>query len=384
MEKISIQMLGGFILRSQDQTIDLVGYLGKQTASFLAYLCLNHNILVTKEKLIEMFWEDSKNPLNAMKFTVHRLRKCLEELPVSEAGSWILTQRGGYSFNCANLSLDIDALNIPLDVSSLNEEQTEALMQQYPGEFLPGLDQSWIYTYREQFWQLYLQRVQTAAQTLADQQRTQQAENILLKALQQDQYQDQLNYLYLKILLDQKKYARAIQHYEKISGSFYKEFGMEFQGQSQSLVYFVKANNEEKELTPVDYLAELESASEPAAFYCERPVFAKLVQNKRLEASRNQEPAVLVIVSLKVTDAKLSTQDSGDQLNRIIRSGLRANDVYTRFSKTQFGILMNVRQKEDTALVMDRLARRFYKKIPSSRCRLNYEYERLKEKSRQG
>ena len=36
MEKISIQMLGGFILRSQDQTIDLVGYLGKQTASFLA------------------------------------------------------------------------------------------------------------------------------------------------------------------------------------------------------------------------------------------------------------------------------------------------------------------------------------------------------------
>ena len=61
MEKISIQMLGGFILRSQDQTIDLVDYLGKQTASFLAYLCLNHNILVTKEKLIEMFWEDSKS-----------------------------------------------------------------------------------------------------------------------------------------------------------------------------------------------------------------------------------------------------------------------------------------------------------------------------------
>ena len=83
----------------------------------------------------------------------------------------------------------------------------------------------------------------------------------------------------------------------------------------------------------MDYLAELESASEPAAFYCERPVFAKLVQNKRLEACRNQEPAVLVIVSLKVTDPKLSTQDSGDQLNRIIRSGLRANDVYTRFSR---------------------------------------------------
>ena len=52
----------------------------------------------------------------------------------------------------------------------------------------------------------------------------------------------------------------------------------------------------------------------------------------------------------------------------------------TRFSKTQFGILMTVREKSDTALVMDRLTRRFYKKIASSRCRLHYDYEILNEK----
>lgn len=381
MERIKIQMLGGFILKTDKQKMDLIALLGKQTAAFLACLCLNHGTLVTKERLIELFWEDSKNPLNAMKFTVHRLRKYLEELPVAGADEWIVTQRGGYSFVCSNLELDIDELNKPLIPENLDGDQVEALAKLYPGEFLPGLDQSWIYTYREQYWQLYLQRVQAAALSLAEHHHEEQAETLLLKALQHDLYQDQLNYLYLKILLDQKKYARAIQHYEKISDSFYKEFGMEFQGKSQSLVYFVKADNEDQELTPLDYLSQLEGISEPSAFYCERPVFAKLVQSKCLEARRSAEPIVLLITHLKVLDAELSAQDCGDLMNRIIRSGLRANDVYTRFSKTQFGILMTVREKSDTALVMDRLTRRFYKKIASSRCRLHYDYQILNEET---
>ncbi|MFR5598492.1 MAG: AfsR/SARP family transcriptional regulator, partial [Holdemania filiformis] len=264
MERIRIQMLGGFILKTDKQKMDLIALLGKQTAAFLACLCLNHGTLVTKERLIELFWEDSKNPLNAMKFTVHRLRKYLEELPVAGADEWIVTQRGGYSFVCSNLELDIDELNKPLIPENLDGDQVEALAKLYPGEFLPGLDQSWIYTYREQYWQLYLQRVQAAALSLAEHHHEEQAETLLLKALQHDLYQDQLNYLYLKILLDQKKYARAIQHYEKISDSFYKEFGMEFQGKSQSLVYFVKADNEDQELTPLDYLSQLEGISEPS------------------------------------------------------------------------------------------------------------------------
>lgn len=36
MNRIKIQMLGGFILKTNDQTIDLVALLGKQTAAFLA------------------------------------------------------------------------------------------------------------------------------------------------------------------------------------------------------------------------------------------------------------------------------------------------------------------------------------------------------------
>ena len=79
---------------------------------------------------------------------------------------------------------------------------------------------------------------------------------------------------------------------------------MEFQGKSQSLVYFVKADNEDQELTPLDYLSQLEGISEPSAFYCERPVFAKLVQSKCLEARRSAEPIVLLITHLKVLDAE--------------------------------------------------------------------------------
>ena len=36
MERIRIQMLGGFILKTDKQKMDLIALLGKQTAAFLA------------------------------------------------------------------------------------------------------------------------------------------------------------------------------------------------------------------------------------------------------------------------------------------------------------------------------------------------------------
>ena len=38
MERIRIQMLGGFILKTDKQKMDLIALLGKQTEAFLAFL----------------------------------------------------------------------------------------------------------------------------------------------------------------------------------------------------------------------------------------------------------------------------------------------------------------------------------------------------------
>ena len=79
--------------------INLGATMGKQIASIFAYLILHRDRAVAKEQLIEIFWPDSRNPLNALKFAIFRLRKALEELPGAGGPDWIQTVRGGYRLN---------------------------------------------------------------------------------------------------------------------------------------------------------------------------------------------------------------------------------------------------------------------------------------------
>lgn len=86
--------------------------MGKQIASIFAYLILHRDRAVAKEQLIEIFWPDSRNPLNALKFAIFRLRKALEELPGAGGPDWIQTVRGGYRLNpAADFELDIAQLD---------------------------------------------------------------------------------------------------------------------------------------------------------------------------------------------------------------------------------------------------------------------------------
>lgn len=374
MAELRIGMLGSFSLEIQDQKINLIDLLGKQTAQVLAYLCFNHDTVITKDRLISLFWEDSKNPLNALKFTIYRIRKGLETLPQAGMADRIITQKGGYLFSGKGLNLDIEQLD-----SARSDEPAEALraVELYQGEFLESLDGGWIYSVRENSWQTLIHLIQKTAEVLTDQNQIEDAEALLMRGLKFDPYQDQLNYQYLKLLLDEKKYARAIKHYEKISSSFYKEFGMEFQGKTQSLIYFVSASQSEKNISPKEYLENLDINQGQRAFYCERAVFQKLVQNKVLESKRTQDVFLLVMMNLKINDPALDRNQCGDQLNQIIRGSLRASDVFTRFSETQFGLLLTVRETEDVHTIAERLIRKFNKKIPAMACRVHYEYEIL-------
>ena len=62
--------MGSFTLRVRGKEINLGAAMGKQIASIFAYLILHRDRAVAKEQLIEIFWPDSRNPLNALKFAI--------------------------------------------------------------------------------------------------------------------------------------------------------------------------------------------------------------------------------------------------------------------------------------------------------------------------
>lgn len=61
---------GVFYPPGAGKEINLGASMGKQIASIFAYLILHRDRAVAKEQLIEIFWPDSRNPLNALKFAI--------------------------------------------------------------------------------------------------------------------------------------------------------------------------------------------------------------------------------------------------------------------------------------------------------------------------
>lgn len=145
--KYSFQLLGDFSVSIENTTIHLRGLLGNQLSSLFAYFLYNHTQSVSKEKIIDTFWQDSENPANALKFAIFRLRNTLKKIDEFKDIDWILTVNGGYQINeNISFSLDIDAFeqNI-LDAKQKNDiSYLENAVNMYQGSFLDGIDADWI------------------------------------------------------------------------------------------------------------------------------------------------------------------------------------------------------------------------------------------------
>ena len=75
MENYFIKLWGTPTLRENGRSLPLNEILGKQLTELLCYFLIHRGELVSHDRLIELFWPESVNPQNALKFAVHRLRK---------------------------------------------------------------------------------------------------------------------------------------------------------------------------------------------------------------------------------------------------------------------------------------------------------------------
>ena len=79
MPMVEVRALGRFEIYVDDQLVS--GQIGrsKKLKHLAEYLILNHHRAVPNDEIIEALWpnEESKNPRNALKILVHRLRTTL-------------------------------------------------------------------------------------------------------------------------------------------------------------------------------------------------------------------------------------------------------------------------------------------------------------------
>lgn len=98
---IKISLFSRLVMIYNDNEIILSDYLGKQLLILLEMLIYYRQNAFSNDLIIEAIWSHHKNPRNAMKYSIHRLRMKLVEIPGLENLDFIVTAANGYILNPA-------------------------------------------------------------------------------------------------------------------------------------------------------------------------------------------------------------------------------------------------------------------------------------------
>lgn len=189
---------------------------------------------------------------------------------------------------------------------------------------------------------------------------------------------DEWQSLKIDALMGMNRYKEAYQLYDATSKMFFEELGItpsermmnQFQEMSERMGRKYHAAGEIKEdLKEPEY--------EDGAFYCSLPSFRDNYRLVRRLIERNGQSAFLMVCSL--TDGNGHPMENREkldvmsmELHRAVKSSLRRGDSFSKYSPSQFLILLVGTSQENCDVIFRRIAGRFTQKHGSWNKYLEY------------
>ncbi len=389
----SISMLGEFSISYKNNTIRDINNRSKKPWNLLEYLIIFRNKEISQNELIELLWDgdSSDNPVGALKVLLHRVRKSLEELQYDGDGSMIVQRHGTYAWNRSlNCVIDIDVferLCEEADNTELPDDDRILIYQDafrlYKGDFLPRNNhESWVVPISVYYHSLYIKSVHNACDLLSKANRNNEIEQICTKALKVEALDEKLHYRLIQALYLSGKQQEAINQYNDVTDMFFSKFGITPSMELKALYRdIVKTNNSlEMDLnTIMDELKEPRQAD--GAFYCEYEFFKDIYQLESRACARSGDSIYLCLMTLNAPPSSIPKQKfinrTMDDLKQCINSALRRGDLYSRYSVTQFIILLPTTSYENGRLVLERILNLFHKKYTRKNVNIQYKLQPL-------
>ena len=162
----------------------------------------------------------------------------------------------------------------------------------------------------------------------------------------------------------------ALNHYEKVKELFYHEFGINL---SEDLVELYKQIIDETNDAQMDLsfiASRLQEDMVPGAFYCEYALFKEIYRLMTRMMERSGQSVYLCLVSVTEKNGKhiVNTKKQNEAVGRLrtaIQFSLRRGDVFTRYSVSQYLILLSSINYENTEMVLRRITDNFKRDNPN-------------------
>lgn len=377
-EKLStlrVQVLGGFSISYENKLISFSKSSSTKAMRLLQILLYYSENGISREQLLEYLFgdEDIANAANNLRVTVHRLKRVISETGLPKH-DYISLKKGIYEWHSPKgMKVIVDALEMRnlIENAKLESDEEKKIMmletasQMYRGIFLPDMEGAdWALMEDIFYKNLYSKAMQEVCEWKILHKEYESA--LKLSTVAADLYPfDEWQAIKIQCYMGMNRYKDALKEYEDTAKLFFEELGIspserimkQFDKMSNRMNY--KAQNL-KEIK--DGLRE--HVEETGAFYCSFPSFRDGYRLMSRIIERNGQSVYLMLCT--ITNGKGQPMENEEklevmshELQRAIKSGLRRGDSFTKYSPSQFLLLLVGTNKENCSLIFERIQRKF-------------------------
>lgn len=373
---IYVSMLGGFSITMNGKTIADQSNQAKKPWCLLEYLITFRDRDIPTEELIDLFWKDdaSNNPGGALKTLMFRVRKLLEPLgyPTQKL---VLQNRRSYGWTKSISTVcdtdQFEKLCLQTESEGINEEERLALCLKafalYKGSFLPKSEwEAWVVPINTYYHTLYQKLTHRVLLLLNEKKDYPTMIDLCQQAIAIDPYEEDAHYYLIYSLYQSGNQHMAMEHYQHVCDMFYNEFAITPSLRFKDLYKLIsdKKHGITMDLSIIQELL-MEGFTDKGAFCCEPSVFRDIYQLEARAIERTGDSiylCLLTISSLKGDLLKPAVQTRAmDELGEAIRTSLRRGDIYSRYSVSQYLMLLPTATYENGEMVLKRIIRNFKK-----------------------
>lgn len=389
MKKMKMQLFGTFRLWNETAVLTEEMLHSNKLTKLLVYLLMNRSSMLTHQKLIELFAnENSKNPETALKNQMYLLRKALK---VFGSDTYICTGPGNYYWNPEiKVESDYEAFERMADTikrSQIDEAEKMALCREilacYQGNVSGKVvNEQWMLPKAIWYQSIYVDIVKTFCELLAKQEEWTQIEQICSQVLHTEPLDEDLHCYLMMSLHRQKKYDMALDHYEKTNKQFYESVGIRHPEKLKETFRALLSEDGKTVMNLENLMEEIRENKMPnGVFFCDYQIFRQIYQMevRRSERLGIAEHIVLFTLQLKGNTTAVDKMLMGgmELLEQTIRTSLRIGDVASRYSQTQFIVLLPMCTYESAQKVVDRILKKFYRAAGKGSLKVYYELSEL-------
>ncbi len=383
-------MLGEFSMTYGEKPLQIKRKTTSKVFQLLQILLYSGENGISRSRLLKyLFGCDAEGDLSAnLRVTVYHLRRLLRELELP-AEEYIRTSGGRYFF-VSSFPVKVDVLDFERLVKESEgkprEEQLRILKEasRFRDVFLPALSgEEWVAVAEAHHQRKYFECMEKLCVLMKEQGDYKELLELCARAAAVYPF-DEWQLWQMDCLIALNRLGEAMELYEKTTAMYFEELAV--RPSERMLAYFHELSRRmHPDISGFDEIRELlrEKRSVDGAYDCSLPSFLDTYRILSRNMARSGQTIYLMLCTLvdgrKKKQKKEPFRQAADHLAETIQEALRQGDIYTRYNKSQFLILLSGIRQEELMIVMDRLDSHFRKKEKAGQFWTSYRVSSIAE-----